>query len=301
MRFTRVLSLSLLAFAIAASHVSAQVLLFSSELESDAGWTIVADEDTSYEFGFDYSTLGIPKNPNNPSDTTTGLRLAANIEEPGAANRISVTPNDSFSGSYRLEADFWLNFHTSGGTTEYIGGFVGYDPAGLPINGIGLLGDSDGDSSADYRIYDRPSDQAHATALNNAEEAISMAFPGGTTPEAQSDASLFDPPNISVTAQDGTLGFGWHTLAIDVDATTGLVDLSIDDFSFGAVDASDDLASLEGSVALSFADLFSSVSGKPVFSFGVFDNVSVTQVPEPNGLSLAAVGLMALASVRRRR
>lgn len=297
MRCFQLSTLFLALFAVSAS-VSAQVL-FTSELDSESGWTIVGDGDTAYEFGFDYTTLGIPKNLNNPSDSTTGLKMSANIVEPAEAAAISATPDGvTFSGSYRLEADFWLNYNTSGGTTEYIGGFVGYDPAGLAVNGIGLLGDSDGDSGSDYRIY---SDGAQVAARDNIEAELIAAFPGGSTPPDQSNADLFDPVNVSATAPDGTLGFGWHTLILDVNGVSGMVEMTIDDTLIGTVDSSDDLSALEGGIALGFADLFPSISTKPDFSFGVFDNVTVTQVPEPNSLWLAVLGMVALATFRRRR
>lgn len=304
MRLLKTSILLAAALSLSASHAAAQVI-FSSELNSDAGWTIVADDDTSYEFGFDYTTLGIPANPNSSAGDTTGLKLSANIAN-GEAAAIAATPDGvSLSGSYRMEADFWLNFNTSGGTTEYLGGFVGYDAGGSPINGAGILGDSDGDSGSDYRIY---SGGEQVAARNNSEEDIAAAFPGQEVPAAQGDPALFDPANTIVTAPDGTLGFGWHTLAIDVDGTTGMATTTITDltgtpFEFGVVDSSADPSALNGGVALAFADLFSSVSTKPEFSFGVFDNITVTQqevVPEPNGILLAVFGLLGVAGFRRR-
>lgn len=300
MRLLKISILLAAAFALSAAQSNAQVI-FSSELDSDAGWTIVADSDTSYEFGFDYSTFGIPANPYSTSGDTTGLKMAANLAD-GVAAAIAATPDGvSVSGSYTLSADFWLNYNTSGGTTEYIGGFVGYDAGGSPINGAGILGDSDGDSGSDYRIY---SGGSQIAARNNSEAEISAAFPGQEVPAAQGDAALFDPTNTIVTAPDGTLGFGWHTLEIVVDggiATTTITDATGTPFEFGMIDSSADPSALDGGVALVFADLFSSVSTKPEFSFGVFDNVTVTQVPEPNAQLLAIFGLLGVAGFRRRK
>ncbi|MCA9183902.1 MAG: PEP-CTERM sorting domain-containing protein, partial [Planctomycetales bacterium] len=56
---------------------------------------------------------------------------------------------------------------------------------------------------------------------------------------------------------------------------------------------------LSGKVALGYADIFTSVSNKPEFSFGIFDNLVVTQVPEPSSLALLLCGLPLLA--RRRK
>ena len=186
MRYLQRLSILLATLTFSASLAEAQSI-FSSELDSDAGWTIVADSDTAYEFGFDYTTLGIPANPNSSAGTTTGLKMSANIAD-GAGAAISATPDGvNASGSYRLETDFWLNYNTSGGTTEFIGAFVGYDASGSAINGIGILGDSDGDSGSDYRFYN----DAQIAARNNSEAEIAAFFPGQTVPAAQGDAALF--------------------------------------------------------------------------------------------------------------
>lgn len=301
MKITNYALLVLFLFSFSLNDLNGQVI-YTSELDSDTGWTIVADADTAYEFGFDYSTFGIPANPNSSATTTTGLKMSANIAD-GAAAAISASPDGvSVSGDYQLKTDFWLNFNTSGGTTEFIGGYVGHDTSVSPLNGVGILGDSDGDSGADYRIYSDAGVAAGATqvaARNNSDADVAAAFPGQEVPAAQGDATLFDPANVIITADDGTLGFGWHTLTIDVAG--GNADVSIDGFLMGSVDATADTAALEGGVALAFADLFNSVSTKPAFSFGVFDNVTVTQVPEPNGFLMATFGLMFIGVMRRRR
>ena len=101
---------------------SAQAQIFSSNLDDATGWAVVADEDTEYQFGFDYSPFGIPAAPNGSG--TTGLRMAANMVEPGAAAAISAYPTDlNLTGQYRVEVDMWLNYNTSGGTS----------PGGSPV------------------------------------------------------------------------------------------------------------------------------------------------------------------------
>ena len=81
---------------------------YTPDMDNGADWTIVADEDTSFEFGFDYSKFGIPSSPNG--DGTTGLWMAANLVAPGAPQTLSATPNGiSMSGKYEVKFDFWLN------------------------------------------------------------------------------------------------------------------------------------------------------------------------------------------------
>ena len=86
MKHTAIMTLAaLLALACtSASHAQ----LFTSDLDDGTGWGVVADEDTEYSFGFDYSPFGIPAAPNGTG--TTGLRMAANIVDPGAPRRFPL-------------------------------------------------------------------------------------------------------------------------------------------------------------------------------------------------------------------
>jgi hypothetical protein len=282
-------------------------VVFTSDLDDGTGWTIVADADTSSEFGFDYSPFGIPSAPNGSG--TTGLRMAANIADSAAAV-ISATPDDvQLTLPYMVQVDFWINYNSSGGTTEFIGGFAGFDATvGNPRNGAGLLGDSDGDSARDYRLYKDASEQFVESGQydipsnDNSDPVLEAQFPGQTTPAAQGDSNNFDPTNTIVTAPDGTLAYDWHTLLITGNPAAGTANIQIDDLSIGTVDSSvGDAVDVSGGIALTFADLFSSVSTKPEFSFGVFDNLVVTQVPEPSTLALLLGGIGLFLLARRTR
>ena len=100
-------------------------------MNNGALWNTVQDDDTSVDFGFDYSIYGIPNAPG--SDDSKGIRLAANIDV-GAAAAISVSPKDlSFGGNYEVSAAVWINYYADPGrvgTTEYGGLFIGHDPDG---------------------------------------------------------------------------------------------------------------------------------------------------------------------------
>ena len=282
---------------------SVHAQLFSSDLDDGAGWGVQADADTSYSFGFDYSRFGIPSAPNGSG--TTGLAMMANLtaEQPDAGATVSVYPEgQSLSGQYRVAVDMWLNFNTSGGTTEAGGMSVGFAP-GSTVNGASFLGNTDGDSGSDYQLFadgvelDLDSGAYAISSKDHANAADLMAqFPGQTTPAAQGEAP-FDPTNVIVTAADGTLGFAWHRLIADVDSDAGTAKFSIGDFEIGTVSGAD----LSGGLALTFRDPFGSVASKPEFAFGVFDNVSVTQVPEPASMVLAMIGVLGLGVFRRRR
>ena len=288
--------------ACLASATAAQAQLFSSTLDDEAGWGVVADNDTSYTFGFDYSPFGIPTAPNGTG--TTGVAMMANLTDadPGAGATVALYPQDlALTGKYRVEVDMWLNFNTAGGTTEAGGLSVGYT-SDSTLNGASFIGNTDGDSGTDYQLFadgaelDIDSGAYSITSQDHVAQDLMDQFPGQTTPAAQGEAP-FNPINTIVTAANGTLGFAWHRVVADVDADAGTATFSIGDFEIGTVSGVD----LAGGLALNYTDPFGSVASKPEFAFGVFDNLQVTQVPEPSSALLALLGCLGLSFVRRRR
>jgi hypothetical protein len=270
-------------------------------LEDGAGWSTVADPDTDAMWGWDYSALGIPAAPNG-SDTI-GLRLASNItsDGPGAA-AVSVSPDASFSGQYTVQFDFWLNYHTSAGTTEYGGGGIAFDVnGGQPLNGKSLLVDTDGDTLTDYLLVDNgtvlgvESNAYTLTSLDHADpsnEALRQQFPGNAPPESQNtDFGQVLAPNPA-----GTFGFGWHTMLIQADTAAGTATFSIDGFEFGTINGD-----VSGNISLTHWDRFNSVAGNADLAFGAYDNLIVTQVPEPSALLLIGGSLCGLLAAARRR
>ncbi len=171
-----------------------------------------------------------------------------------------------------------------------------------------FMGNTDGDSGADYQLFvdgselDIASGQ-YAISSQDAQAVPELVakFPGQSTPAAQG-AAPFDPTNTIVTAPDGTLGYAWHVLTVDVDSDAGTAKFAVDDFEIGTIDAAqNDGFDLGGTLALTFRDPFGSVSNKPEFSFGVFDNLVVTQVPEPASALMALLGCLGLVGYARRR
>ena len=269
---------------------------FSSSLDDDgSGWTVTENGDTSVTWQFDYSELGIPSAPNG--DGTTGVRLAANIsgDAPGGGSAIAVSPGIDLAGQYQVQFDFWLNYHINGSTEEG-GGAVGFDAA-APLSGYGLLVNTDGDSGTDYKLFNRDGNLGldsgvYAIPSLNAQDPLNTdiqgAFPSQTAPEAQ---------ETGYTNPDGTFAFAWHTMTIDVDTSAQTANFSIDGFDFGTLSGGD----YSGDIALVFTDPFNSVSGNADLAFGVFDNVSVTQIPEPTTNLMLLVGSLGMLLVRRRR
>ena len=276
---------------------SSAAVVFSSGLEDSTGWGIVDNGDTTSQFGFDYSAFGIPAAPNGTG--TVGLRLASNVTaaDPGGGSAVAAVSTQTFSGKYTVQFDFWLNYHINGSTEEG-GGAVGFGSGGAPLSGTGLLVNTEGDSATDYKLLNAGvvlgiDSGMYAIPSLNAQDplntAVQTAFPSQTAPAAQ---------GTGYSNPDGTFSFAWHTMVIDVDSDAGSANFSIDGFEFGTVTGAD-LSG--GGVALIQTDPFGSVAGDANLAFGVFDNVLVTQVPEPSTAILLSLGAGVVAFRRRRQ
>jgi hypothetical protein len=291
-----------------AANVAAADVLYSSAMDSVAGWTVNATADTSYQFGFDYSTLGIPASPNG-GGTTTGLQMKANLTT-GTANYLVATPTGfSVGGTYAVTFDFWVNVNGpfpvgGGGSTEFLGGGVGYDGVTAEKDGSMLLVTGEGGSSRDYRMYREggevftASGQYDTASNNSSDVAISAQFPGQAAPAAQQAAY----PQQTGTMADGTAGFAWHEMVVTVDGGAGTVNFAIDGLSIGTLDpAVQAPVPTTGSIQVMYGDLFTSVSDHSDLSFGLVDNLRVTRAVVPEPASLSLLGLGGLALLRRRR
>jgi hypothetical protein len=263
--------------------------LFSDNFDADtsASWNVnTSSADTSATFAFDYSTLGISASPNG-GGSTLGLRLAANIAEPTSTEAITLSPmGQSFSGTYQLSFDLWMNYTIGGDApTEYFTAGIGYDNTTVNhghVSGSGgwFGADGDGGSSRDYRAYKNATEQL----------AESGQFSAGITSDAQdSSNSYYDSfGNIDVTAlslggsqmgttQVGSLGFEWHEIVITVDGVTALWE--IDGIPIAELDPTIDIAfPLSGNISIGYMDIFSSVAAPSAFAFAVIDNVVVCSV-----------------------
>lgn len=299
---------ALLAALLSSPAMAPAASLFSSGFDSSTGLTVLGSADTSSQFGYDYSADGIPSAPNGSG--TTGLRLEANNGDVTAsAEQIVVVTSTAITASvYTVSVDAWVNavgpFPGGGaGSTEFGGIVIGHDGSTVGRNGGSLLYTGEGGSGRDYRLYKDTGEQFIASlqydvlSNNNSGAEFSAAFPGLVPPTVQGDATV---------TNNGVGGFQWMTLNALVNQTAGTATFSMtsaasgNTVSIGTLDAGVGSSfATSGGAGVAFADLFSSVSGNPALSFGVFDNLEVTSVPEPS--SAVLLGLGALGLIRRRR
>lgn len=310
------LKLATLLLIISGRGVGHSQVLFASNLDSSTGWTTVqeAAPSSAATFGYNYSAIGIPASPNG-GGSTTGLRLAANSNTTIQAITAATTAN--FSGNYRVKFDFWGN--TVGplpgggtGSTEYVGGGVGFSGT-APRAGASLLTTIEGGSTIDWRLDKGAAAQAIAGGPYNpailsrdgADPYFSAAFIGQSPPAPQT--ALF-PLTQTGTIANGSTGFKWYTMQIDVDSIAGTAAFGIINptssvlTNIGTLTQTGGAVAVTGSGSLTLLDGFTSVSNANLTDdlvFAIYDNYSVTQVPEPTGMML--LGLSCLAMTRRRR
>ncbi|MEO1497060.1 MAG: M14-type cytosolic carboxypeptidase [Planctomycetota bacterium] len=275
-----ILSLGLVGFAPA--PLAAQTLLFSDGFEDAGGWELVhfggvgaptAADTSRADFGFNYSTQGIPEAPGLlPGDLPTrGLRLATNTDGLWAGEQIAaVFESPAIAGQYTLQVDVWLNWSTAAsqvGTTEHAGVFVGSTVAGAQggfdpgMNGAGVVYSSDGDASCgsggfvcDYMLVKNGAELDRLSGQYNgidggALPAINEAGVNNTNATLQAAFPAFDiaagvPGSAGTGTQAaGTLGYQWVTATIEVDAdatgagtaeATGLATVSLFSHRSGA-------------------------------------------------------------------
>lgn len=307
LRLLGVAALSTLFCALLAQPSMGQI--FTDDLSTGANWTVVQDADASAVFGFDYSTKGVPAAPRG-SDTI-GLKFEVNNSSPAAAASILAYHRDAaFTGQFTFRVDAWINWAPDGGgvgsgTTEFIGGSVGHDGTlggtGVEPFGWTFLYTSEGDAAAtDYRMY-KEGFQAQsesgqyaagteAGSRDSSNEYYTTAFPSFDIASAVTGQATGTQPA-------GAGGFQWMTLNFEVDTENigpsgalndpGFVRVSMrsarsgNTIEIGVLDNSNDDVMLgidqDTTVGMYMADLFSSVTLNPDFSFGLFDNVEVLE------------------------
>lgn len=278
--------------------------LFRDNLESAAGWGVNSTGDTSATFGFDYSigALSIPEAPNTRGGDapTTGMLAQANIVEPAAGESFIAYPvGQNFTGNYQLRFDAWMNFDAdayynggAAGTTEFMGGGIGYDNVGSDIGvGAQVIATGDGGSGSDWRAFGDGSflstSEMIAGTRNGFDFYYSSFLPSVSPPAGQAQLSAGD----SIA---GSPGFQWITFEINTAHGKSAVFIEKpggERLHIATINANGTRPyTSDGNIGLIYADFFSSVAAVPGLQFGLFDNVEVNAIPEPGSIALLLGG-----------
>jgi hypothetical protein len=252
---------------------------------------------TGQNFGSNYSATFYAWSNFNGAANVSGLADNANSE--GGTNNVMFAIGTS-------------------GTVPIVVGNTGAT-TGATIDAMGFATTGDGGITSDYRIYPKsgtivPSgDPAYAatpynsltgsTSTSNTNVYYQNIFGTHTAPAAQlavSTAEFNDGANNTQagSTQAGAFGFAWHKVTLT--KYNNIVTWDVDDNRIASYDAS--ALTLGGAnIALGQSDVNTTTTRHPILLFTVFDNLVVSDVPEPACGFLLLVGLAAGVISRRGR
>src|ERR1051325_5394180 len=300
-----------------APGTSAQ-LLFSDNFDSGnsgANWTVNrSGPDAVADFAFNYSTLGIPSAPNS-GGSTIGVRFLVN-QSAGVFQGVSASPTGgSFVGDYRMRFDMWLNFNgpaPAGGSGSTQVGTFGIGTTGATAEWAGgsssvmFAVTTDGNSAQDYRVY---TNNVHVSPLTgvyaagsttspdsrNAADPYYAQFGGKTAPADQ--ITLF--PQQTGTTGAGTAAWAWHD--VQIDKIGDLVTWSIDGLRIATVSTNGTTPGNDIFLGMFDSNGTSSTDPNDFLITAIYDNLTVTGVPEPSTCLLGCLGAAAFFLFRRRK
>jgi hypothetical protein len=298
---------------------TAQLFFENFEVDPTAQWTVNnGPSDAATNFFFDYGTIGIPLAPNSALGGNHGLKLQAN-QANAVFSGVSVSPNgQDFSGDFTLQFDWWSNFNGpfpaggSGSTqlsTFGIGtsGTLPQWPGGTQ-DSIWFAATGDGNSANDWRAYSPTAPTRYvdtapgiyaAGAINgstNASDPYYSSFGTNSAPAAQ--LTMF--PQQTGTTLVGSAAMEWHQVSIQRSGAN--VTWVVDGTLIATVPVTDDTALTGNNIFFGHSDTNGTSSTDPndgALLFTVIDNVRV--IPEPSAALLLVLGVMRVASARRRR
>lgn len=291
--------------------------VFNSSISGDGAADNAGNE---ANFFFDYSTVGIPSAPGS-GGTTRGLKLEANIPGTGKLAGASASPLGlSLPSQYILKAYVWQNslgpFPGGGsGSTQITNMTVGATGAASEFSGGVMTGvqggvTGDGGSSVDWRAYSAAFPDgagaviatSHAgvyptSSLNAADTYWSTNFPGLAPPAAQAGLYASQTGNV----QNGATAFAWRLW--EIRKTDSGITWTIDGIPVANVTPDLFPANFGNNIAFGQADINATSSTSTdarALLFGLIDNVSVEEIPEPASVLLCLVASVAFVSLRRR-
>lgn len=266
--------------------------------------------DGGVDYAFDYSTIGIPSAPNSTGGTTIGAAMEANTtdqcpDDPACVDSdegegVGIVPLSSLgnipSGDFSLRTDAYMFWNGGSGSTEYLSIGVFNQGSAVPLrfdldNGDGLAWsfDGEGGSGTDILRFENP--PGVETGLGGWED-----IPFGTIPGFNTGTPGVDFPGNQFA------GPANRWIEVGIDSTGGMVSLLVNGV---VIDTFDNSAGtlVGGSLMLGMSDPFNSVNVDDVngaSNLVIFDNVSLTAVPEPTAGLLSLFAALGVLALRRR-
>jgi len=294
------------------SALNAQVVFSDLNMSTPGNWTVnnsfgalnANPIDYQANFGVSYtSALGVPQDPY--SSSTTALQLKVNETSANQAG-VSASPTSLLlSGAFTMTFDMWWNYNSGGFTagSSQIGAYgltTAYNqvqgPSGVGSGQLfGVL--TDNGSSTAYRGYNGgtalPVAAYAAGSQSSANAYYTALFPSMSVPATETALDA----NQSGSSAAGTPSFRW--VQVNVTYSGGILSESLN----GTLIASYTIASVGPDIFLGMFDINSSgagVTGLADQNYTLFDNVVVTQIPEPASCALGILGGAGLFLIRRR-
>lgn len=330
------LTLAAILVALFASNSRADVVLYTETFDDGAAATRftapVVDAETgafdgALDLAFDYGAIGIPAAPSS-GGSTVGALMQVNLSDAGPVDEgegftISPLAGVTLPENYVLSFDVFFNAEfQSSGTTEY-GIFslhtVGpkapadeglNDDVAFPLFG---LGDGDGLSwMMDGDAGTGSSDWAIALDPGNTDT--------GSAQTLGSFDNLLEGIIDGVDTGPGAVGADENWVKIELIKANDLFTFKVGGFALASyLDSAEEFSG--GSFAIGYADVFNSV-GTPdlplppdpnpldnipagdiypdLAHFLIYDNLVLTEIPEPATGSLVMLGVAAIGMFRRR-
>ena len=316
LRLRRVTAVGLSVMGVVAG-ASAQAL-FSDNFDSGtsgANWTVNASASDAFaDFAFNYATLGIPSAPNS-GGSTIGLRFLVN-QSAGVFQGVSASPTGgNFLGDYRVRFDMWLNFNGPapvGGSGSTQAGSFGIGTTGTSVQWAGASASvmfavtTDGNSAQDYRVYANnvhvsPVTGVYAAGITTTPDSRNAADPyyaqfGGRTAPAE-QVALF--PQQTGTTGAGVAAWAWHD--VQIDQIGDQVTWSIDGLRIATISTNGTTPGANIFLGMFDSNAGSSTDPNDFLITAIYDNLTVTPVPEPSSYVLAFLGAACFFLFRRRK
>jgi hypothetical protein len=242
---------------------------------------------TGQNFGSDYVATFYAWSNFNGAPNASGLADNANSE--GGTNNVMMAIGTS-------------------GTVPLVVGNTGLVTNGQ-MDGIGFATTGDGGITNDYRIYPKSGTFTPAGAnytagsTSNTAAYYQAVFGTHTAPAAQLAISTAeygsDASNTQAgSTQPGAFGFAWHK--VDLVKQGNTVYWNVDNVPIANLDVS--AITLGGAnIALGVSDVNGSTTRHPSLLFTVFDNLTVTDIPEPASFTLVSVAVSGIGLLVGRR